>query len=1217
TPRLGALKKGAAVAEQVMSRGTGVSRAAVVFSKWEAGTRVRYRACWLARRARESAGGRMQATERSIERQAADGDWDTLVSDTRGKFVRPVFKEVLEGFTPQDFQRSMLLAQGRVDAMLHARPEERAEILERLTNTAEYQALGERAARMRAAWKAHVAQRQAQVQAISPMEPEKLESARVEVVSGREALASHDQRIAQLTTWRAWLDQHQRLVKRAEKAAQATADVARQRTETSREMEALSAHERLEAGFVAEDALMRATREHEAASEKAMRAAERVPAAEEKAATAEEMARKASGLFEAVNAATIRLQSTLSEVHDAVATQEAMQRALDADRSRTAAAMALAEARTTELTAADARLQTARIAASEANEQAATCSRDAGLRDALTGLQRSHAAWARIQKDILQEQHQHERTRTEHQTRKRHHAERASEHETNAGRRLSAAEEEARRSAEARSAALGDDPAATVRTRLRAATEAAVAHQSALTDIHGLLAGLQKTESAVQAARHHLHERTIACRAATSATEEAARELAHAEAALVTAEAVLEPLQRIIGLSSERAQLVEGEACPLCGSAEHPFREDPVARARSEAAEAEADRARTARDASRNRRDDAQAGASGAQLLSARAEAEMQGARHNVTAAEQARDAAEAAVRSALQTHSIPDDDPARTLRKAMADAQAATDAARAEERAAAALLDEADTAARALAKVREETQAATSALIRDAGELKGVEDRLAAEAVQLGERRAAAAAQAARLVDSLADHGIDAPDPTLALQAAETRVEALRKAEALQDRCKAATETAEATATEARKAAAAAEAHLQHARSEEASASERLQQARAAEQTARAILTEAWSTAGDLDLPGSPPRPDASGSVPMLRAHQDEREAATRKMKDEAVAHAARSVAARDKTLGVAQTLASRAAETALAQQRAADALDAALATLAVASREALRAARIGPTRLAVLQTTRAELDKAETSSMAAAREIAAQQRQHQDDKPEGLPSSSTVESLDADIEAARSTRQTVREGLTQAEAILNQAASAEASLAEAQAGLAKAREGADVWNRLHDLIGKNDGGAFKLFAQALNLDQLLRSANRHLGRLNERYRLRTETDETGLPTLEFVVEDTWRPGTPRSIKTLSGGESFLVSLALALGLSDLRTSSMPVETLLLDEGFGTLDPQTLDTALAALQQLQSAGRQVGIISHVVGLQERIQARIMVEPIGEGRSKLRPDLRT
>ena len=85
-----------------------------------------------------------------------------------------------------------------------------------------------------------------------------------------------------------------------------------------------------------------------------------------------------------------------------------------------------------------------------------------------------------------------------------------------------------------------------------------------------------------------------------------------------------------------------------------------------------------------------------------------------------------------------------------------------------------------------------------------------------------------------------------------------------------------------------------------------------------------------------------------------------------------------------------------------------------------------------------------------------------------------------------------------------------------------------------------------------------------------------------------------------------------FLVSLALALGLSDLRTSSMPVETLLLDEGFGTLDAATLDTALAALQQLQATGRQVGLISHVVGLQERIEAKVRVEPLGEGRSRVR-----
>jgi exonuclease SbcC len=117
---------------------------------------------------------------------------------------------------------------------------------------------------------------------------------------------------------------------------------------------------------------------------------------------------------------------------------------------------------------------------------------------------------------------------------------------------------------------------------------------------------------------------------------------------------------------------------------------------------------------------------------------------------------------------------------------------------------------------------------------------------------------------------------------------------------------------------------------------------------------------------------------------------------------------------------------------------------------------------------------------------------------------------------------------------------------------------------------------------------------------------------DDTGLPTLDFVVEDQYRLGSTRSPKNLSGGESFLVSLALALGLSDLRTSRMPIETLLLDEGFGTLDPVTLDIAMNALAQLQADGRRVGIISHVVGLQERIPARIVVEPVGEGRSRVR-----
>jgi exonuclease SbcC len=184
-------------------------------------------------------------------------------------------------------------------------------------------------------------------------------------------------------------------------------------------------------------------------------------------------------------------------------------------------------------------------------------------------------------------------------------------------------------------------------------------------------------------------------------------------------------------------------------------------------------------------------------------------------------------------------------------------------------------------------------------------------------------------------------------------------------------------------------------------------------------------------------------------------------------------------------------------------------------------------------------------------------------------------------------------------------------AQAAEAQDRLNRMRAAAAPWLELHKLIGVSDGKSFKRFAQALNLGQLVDRANGHLARLAPRYRLAQWRAE-GLPTLQLVVRDLWQPGQVRGLQSLSGGESFLASLALALGLSDLRTSSMPIETLLLDEGFGTLDPATLEVALAALQHLQSGGRQVGIISHVAALHERIPARVLVEPLGEGRSRLR-----
>ena len=163
-------------------------------------------------------------------------------------------------------------------------------------------------------------------------------------------------------------------------------------------------------------------------------------------------------------------------------------------------------------------------------------------------------------------------------------------------------------------------------------------------------------------------------------------------------------------------------------------------------------------------------------------------------------------------------------------------------------------------------------------------------------------------------------------------------------------------------------------------------------------------------------------------------------------------------------------------------------------------------------------------------------------------------------------------------------------------------------VWTRMKELIGSHDGARFRQFAQGLSLDMLVRHANRHLRRLNERYELRRTAD--GELTLEIV--DMHQAGALRPMQSLSGGESFLASLALALGLSDLAGRNVRIDSLFIDEGFGSLDAETLDTAVAALDVLRLGNKTVGVISHVELLKERIPVQIRIEKLACGVSVLR-----
>jgi exonuclease SbcC len=158
--------------------------------------------------------------------------------------------------------------------------------------------------------------------------------------------------------------------------------------------------------------------------------------------------------------------------------------------------------------------------------------------------------------------------------------------------------------------------------------------------------------------------------------------------------------------------------------------------------------------------------------------------------------------------------------------------------------------------------------------------------------------------------------------------------------------------------------------------------------------------------------------------------------------------------------------------------------------------------------------------------------------------------------------------------------------------------------WAKLDDDLGSAAGDKFRKIAQGFTLDTLLAYANVHLGQLAKRYRLQRQPDKLELEVVDIDMGDEVRP-----VFSLSGGETFLVSLALALGLSSLSSSQMHVESLFIDEGFGSLDPETLATAMDALESLQNQGRKIGVISHVQDMTEKIQTQIQVRVLSKGRS--------
>ena len=212
-------------------------------------------------------------------------------------------------------------------------------------------------------------------------------------------------------------------------------------------------------------------------------------------------------------------------------------------------------------------------------------------------------------------------------------------------------------------------------------------------------------------------------------------------------------------------------------------------------------------------------------------------------------------------------------------------------------------------------------------------------------------------------------------------------------------------------------------------------------------------------------------------------------------------------------------------------------------------------------------------------------------------------VEELETGLSELQTRNETLQQGLGAIQSILEEDQKRRREASELQERVERQSAEFRRWARLNELIGSADGKKFRVFAQGLTLRKLVALANEHLQRLSGRYVILRKSDED----LDLEIMDTFQADNRRSVNTLSGGESFLVSLALALGLSDLAGRNAAIRSLFIDEGFGTLDDNSLDLAISTLENLQAAGKTIGIISHVKELKERIGAQIFVRKSGNG----------
>lgn len=1157
---------------------------------------VRYRSTWEVWRAHRRSSGRMQSQKMTLMEIDSGRD---ISGATKTETLAQI--EARVGLSFDEFRRAVLLAQGDFAAFLEARADERAELLEKMTGTRIYAELSRaafaRAKDEAAALDALFVKRDAttvlddEVRAALEADREALGKKKAEVEAALEAaeraVAWHERYAALLAD------------RDAARTKQRTTEEAWAAAEPDREL--LAARERAER-------LAPSYRLYKDADRRVTEGERAIAKANDEAAAARTEAETAANALAAASRAT-------TAIVDAIA-----QMAPDLDRARTL------DAQIADATAEQTRAQT-ELEAADAHWRAEADR----LRACLDEVERSRAAKAATDAYLAE----HARIEPVVKLWPRWETSLAE-----AVRLRSLGEERAKQRVAfvAQRAAL-DEAGTAIREALEGAHAKAARAKAALTATDDALTGFRGIDSediadarSILSRRIQDLERLEAIPRETKKREKEAKDAADAankeesfakrrkaerkearrnakrlREKLTEAEAEFERAEAVRAVASRRAELLTaGHECPLCGSTEHPYEaEGPApkrnARLKRKVKKLAADLERAKAIAEQSKETDAQF-AERARIERARAETATREIELRVEEWAAKREALELVWtessilaqrglrRLALQVPESPHE--RRAAKEAEAVRRHLEEELVALEQLSgrgAKLLREQETNRAAVEAVTKAVATIDKELAEHTATVTTLDDRIAKIDEQENERRAR--------LDELAAQ-LDLSDDSEWRRALLDDPEALAKT--LSDKVRAWEEKRQASERE-RAAIVDAEREEQLTRAKHDAALE-ARKAVDARYTTRRERTEALVDQRKTLLEGRSVEQQSAANAAAKR--QAEEALASRRSEAESTSRRDTSTAAHRDV--VAKTLRDAEMERAsLELELLGDLEDAGFEDL-----EAL-AALLERTDIEALAAKSAALADARTRAQTTAKDC----QERLDRHVAGVEPTVAEEEVASALAAAVAHRATVRvdkDGLVEASGRAQEKLAADDAakkLLEALAPkIAAQREEADRWAEINEVIGSSDGKKLRTFAQGLTLEVLLEQANLHLSQLRPRYRLRRVRAQD----MELEVVDGDMADEVRTTSTLSGGERFLVSLALALGLSSLSSRNVKIESLFVDEGFGSLDRDALEVALATLDQLQSEGRTIGIISHMPEIAERVGYQIEVTPVAPGRSEVR-----